>query len=597
MQIQSVNTKSIYSYEPNGERSLCPECSHLRKKKEDKCLAWDNKENRGYCHNCLTAFFEYHPRVQKEYTYPLWSNKTSLSDNAVRFFEGRMIAQPVLNKMRVYSDVTYMQKFSKNVPVICFPYFRGDKLINIKYRGPEKSFKLVKDAELIFWNIDCLSKFDDIIIVEGEIDCLTMIQAGFENTISVPNGAARNLDYLDPGIFKGKVFIAVDQDSPGIELRDSLIHKLGAERCKVVSFEDCKDANEYLCKYGDKIKDVIMSATPVPDEYEKLKAKLRIDPTIDIGEPPACCYINGIPLTFGEISLWDGKKKSGKTFLIGATVAAMIANKMMIDKIKGNLPPVRNVVLYFDTEQSSYHANRSIKRICKLIGNVPLNLIAFGLRPLNAEERLSFIEKTIRQTENLAVVVVDGVRDLLSKGINDEPEATKVVSLFLKWTGDYNIHMPVILHQNKADNNARGHIGSELGNKAEAIITITKDKKSDLFLVSCEDSKDKNFDDFAFTVDESGIIQSSDMPQEIETKSKNPQYIDDQKYFEILDKIFKDEEKIPRIDFASKIKYAFGNIFGDNICRNFITYCLEKGWIDKIKEKKEVFYVYKRAIF
>src|SRR5512133_1449228 len=101
MKIQSSITRQIFNYEPNGERSLCPECSHLRKKKTDKCLAWDKKENRGYCHNCMTAFFQFSPHEVKEYVVPEWKNKTSLTDQAVKYFEGRMINQDTLVKMRV----------------------------------------------------------------------------------------------------------------------------------------------------------------------------------------------------------------------------------------------------------------------------------------------------------------------------------------------------------------------------------------------------------------------------------------------------------------------------------------------------------------
>lgn len=270
MKIQSTNTKQIFSYEPprEGERSICPECSHNRKKKTDKCLKWDKAKNRGYCHNCNTSFFEYRPHEAKEYVCPKWTNKTELTDKAVRYFESRMIRQEVLIKMRVYTDNEFMPQFSKEVDVICFPYFFNDKLINIKYRGPQKSFKMVSGAELIFWNIDCLAKSDEVIIVEGEIDALTFIQAGFENTMSVPNGANNNLEYLDSCIamFEGikKVYIATDQDTKGIELKSELIRRLGPERCYVVSFKDCKDANEYLQKYGSDIKDVIVNAVPVP---------------------------------------------------------------------------------------------------------------------------------------------------------------------------------------------------------------------------------------------------------------------------------------------------------------------------------------------
>lgn len=268
MKIQSSNTRQIYNYEPSGERSTCPECSQSRKKKTDKCLKWDKTTNRGYCHNCEAAFFEYRPHEAKEYVVPEWKNKTDLTDEAVKFFEGRMISQGVLIKMKVYSDNEYMPQYKAVVPVICFPYFLNNKLVNIKYRGPVKKFKMVAGAELMFYNIDCLSQADDCVIVEGEIDALTMIQAGFENTLSVPNGANKNLEYLDACIemFNGikKIYIATDQDTKGIELKGELIRRLGAERCYIVSFKDCKDANEYLIKYGPDIKEVLNTAIPAP---------------------------------------------------------------------------------------------------------------------------------------------------------------------------------------------------------------------------------------------------------------------------------------------------------------------------------------------
>lgn len=267
MKIQSSTTRQIYNYEPNGTRSVCPECSHTRKKKEDKCLSWDKENKRGYCHNCSAAFFEYRPHEPKQFVIPEWKNETKLTDGAVKFFEGRMISQATLIKMGVYSGTQYMPGLKKETGVICFPYFRNGQCINIKYRSKEKSFALVSGAELAFYNEDCLNLSDEIIITEGEIDALTFIQAGFINTVSVPNGA-NNFDFLDPYIERlidiKKIFLATDQDTPGVKLRDELIRRFGAERCWIVSFKDCKDANEYLQKYGDAIKDVIDEAKPVP---------------------------------------------------------------------------------------------------------------------------------------------------------------------------------------------------------------------------------------------------------------------------------------------------------------------------------------------
>jgi len=170
--------------------------------------------------------------------------------------------------MRVYSDVEFMPQLEKDVEVICFPFFFQDSLVNIKYRGPGKSFKLSSGSELIFYNQDALLNSESVIIVEGEIDALSFIECGFENVISVPNGANLKLEYLDNyiSLFDNikTIYLATDQDTKGIELRDELIRRFGAEKCFIISFKDCKDANEYLIKYGSDFHKLISDAVPVP---------------------------------------------------------------------------------------------------------------------------------------------------------------------------------------------------------------------------------------------------------------------------------------------------------------------------------------------
>lgn len=336
MKIQSSITKKIYSYEPpiRGNRSTCPECSHNRKKQKDPCLAWDHKQKRGYCHNCTTAFFEYNPHEEKPYTIPEWKNLTGLTDKAVKYFEGRMISQKTLNKMKVYSDHEFMPQFQKDIEVICFPYFMNNNLVNIKYRGANKSFKMVAGAELIFWNINCLKENNEVICVEGEIDALTFIEVGYDNVISVPNGANKNLEYLDSYIdlFKPiqKIYIATDQDTKGIELKTELIRRLGAEKCFVVSFKDCKDANEYLCKYGSEIHDVIPNAMPVPVkgvvEVNSIYADIRdlyehgVQPGKTINQP----YIDEfISWETGRLAIVTGIPGHGKSELVDYLVTKL----------------------------------------------------------------------------------------------------------------------------------------------------------------------------------------------------------------------------------------------------------------------------------
>ena len=273
MKIKSTVTNALYEFNPQGkldeERHVCPECSHLRKKKTDKCLAWNTVDNVGHCHNCGSSFYVFNPVEAKQYIVPEWKNITNLSDIAVKYFTGRMISQKTLTKMKIYTGEEWMPTLNAKCEAVAFPYFFQDKLYNIKYRGREKSFKMVSGAELIFYNQDALLKYEDIIIVEGEIDALSFIECGYDNVISVPNGANVNLEYLDTyySLFENikRVYIASDQDTKGIMLRDELARRLGAERCLIVNFKDCKDANAYLCKYGGAdFPELLNNARPSP---------------------------------------------------------------------------------------------------------------------------------------------------------------------------------------------------------------------------------------------------------------------------------------------------------------------------------------------
>jgi len=289
MKYQSSNTKKVYDIDFDRKRIKCPDCSQSRRKEKQRDLQYYSNDNRGYCWHCLTTFFEYKPYDEKKYTIPEWQNITKLSDKAVKWFTSRMIKQETLNYMKVYTTNEFMPQFNKEIEVICFPYFRDLKLVNIKFRGANKTFKLVSGAELIFWNLDILTDCKDVIITEGEIDCLTFIENGFKNVVSVPNGA-NGTDYLDNYIhlFDDKdIYLSIDNDTKGIELRDELIRRFGAERCYLISFNECKDANDYFIKYGGiEFKDRVTSAKQI-----KIKGMITID---DLYNDIIDLYKNGI---------------------------------------------------------------------------------------------------------------------------------------------------------------------------------------------------------------------------------------------------------------------------------------------------------------
>ncbi len=263
-------------------QGICPLCSHNRKpaNRKQQCASYDWERGLGTCHNCDSTF-QLHTYQRKgggdrEYVKPDFSTKThkAPSSKVVEWFKQRGISEDTLKEMNVSEGPEFMPQTGKVENTIKFNYMIGDELINIKYRDGRKNFKLYKGAEKVFYNINSIVGYDTCVIVEGEMDALAYHEAGITNVISVPNGATlnhNNLDYLDNCIDyfedKEKVILAVDQDDAGIALQNELIRRLGAEVCYLTNFVDCKDANDYLLKYGkDELATTIKECRPVPLE-------------------------------------------------------------------------------------------------------------------------------------------------------------------------------------------------------------------------------------------------------------------------------------------------------------------------------------------
>ena len=264
-------------------QGICPLCSSDRQPKNQKakCASYDWERGLGTCHHCDSSFqlhtYQRKGVSEKVYVRPEEVNIKPPTSKIVEWFKTRGISQQTLTDLRCGEGSEYMPQTGKTENTIQFNYIMGDELINVKYRDGRKNFKLYKGAEKIFYNINSIIGYDNCVITEGEMDVLALHEAGITNAISVPNGAtlnSNNLDYLDNCIDyfedKEKIILAVDNDEPGQALQQELIRRLGAEVCFMASFEDCKDANEYLIKYGkEQLKNKINDARPVPLENVK----------------------------------------------------------------------------------------------------------------------------------------------------------------------------------------------------------------------------------------------------------------------------------------------------------------------------------------
>jgi hypothetical protein len=338
------------------------------------------------------------------------------------------------------------------------------------------------------------------------------------------------------------------------------------------------------------------ATTPTITELVTLS---RLDPAKQVEEPPIAGEIhsNGIAsifATLGNFSLIIGKAKSRKTFFISLLVSAFLVNRLIMDKLQGHLKNGKNRVIVFDTEQATYHAQKVYHRILQTAGLSEAPALDFHcLRTYDTATRLKIIEHVIYNTPGLGVVVIDGIRDLVLD-INSAEEASMITNKLLKWTEEKSIHIITVLHQNKADNNARGHVGTELINKAESVLSVAKDSSNpELSIVTPEYFRGKDFEPFAFSVDPNGLPYivddySPEKAREEGRKSLNANNIPDEQHRQILMEVFTQTARPKYRDLQTQVKLGFqvfGVKCGDNKAGEFITYYKNKGWVKENEDK------------
>lgn len=334
------------------------------------------------------------------------------------------------------------------------------------------------------------------------------------------------------------------------------------------------------------------------DEIDRMIFDAEIDLSKEPPPPPVILSIDDAPLFFlGDFSMTIGKAKSRKTFWGTMTMATLVGN-LSNGRLKATLPDDKRTVLFFDTEQGSYHAFKAAKRIHRIlkIEETPY-FRAFSLRKFDYKQRLDMIERVINRTLNLGVVFIDGVRDLISS-INDEEQATLVTSKLMKWSEEKNIHINCVLHMNKGDQNARGHIGTEMLNKALATIAVAKDKFNEqCSTIEVTDSREKppaaimiGINDetgLPYILDETELIQLKSEPSA--KKSVQPGDFSNDLHTETLKtKVFYLEKKLNYSHLLSSLQNSYS--IGKNKAQNFATHLLNENIISSEKNGNTTFY-------
>ena len=334
-------------------------------------------------------------------------------------------------------------------------------------------------------------------------------------------------------------------------------------------------------------------------DYENIWKASLIHVTDEFSLPPVVLQAGeAIIGTLGNFSVSTGKAKAKKTFNVSAIVAAALINGQVLE-YRALFPESKRTILYFDTEQSPYHCQLVMQRILRLaklpIDKEPQNLKFSHLRAIaDPNERREIIRYAIYNTPNVGLVVIDGIRDLMLD-INNSTEATKLVGDLMQWTSEQNIHIQTVLHLNKGDDNARGHIGTELNNKAETVLQITKDNTlPERSIVAPAIIRSKPFDKFAFRLkemeDEVCVPEIDSTYTDNECKLHRSSYheLSDTEYRKALTQVFSTSEVLPYGELIMTLKKAYaevvGQSYGQTKLKELLLFLLNKGLL--IKEKR-----------
>ena len=269
---------------------------------------------------------------------------------AVEYLAKRGISSEIAKKY----EITIKQETNN---ILVFPFYdEKGELQFIKYRKTDFDKEKDKNKEwcekdckpILFGMKQCNEKFGRLVLTEGQLDSLSVAEAGIENAVSVPTGANGFtwIPYCWDWLTKfEEIVVFGDCEKGKITLLDDISKRFPnkVKHVREADYLECKDANEILLKHGpDAVKKAVENAIALPVnkvlsladvenvnifELQKLKTGLKeLDDTL----------YGGIP--FGIVCLVAGKRGDGKSTLTSQIMGQAVEQGYNTFAYSGELP-------------------------------------------------------------------------------------------------------------------------------------------------------------------------------------------------------------------------------------------------------------------
>ena len=275
------------------------------------------------------------------------SNKES-TDPAIRYLQSRGISQEICRKYEITT-----KKDQDNIIVFPFKNVTGE-LKFIKYRKADFDKSKDKNKEwcesncmpILFGMNHCDIECEYIVITEGQIDSLSLAEAGIKNAVSVPTGAngftwvPHCWDFVNS--FK-KIIVFGDcekgQVTLSVEIKNRFKGKVFTVREE--DYLGCKDANEILQKCG---KEALVKAVDNARQEEcSALVYLKDIESIDIrkmehissGIKEVDNILGGI--YYGQLIILTGRAGDGKSTFMSQLIVEALHQKVKTMVYSGEL--------------------------------------------------------------------------------------------------------------------------------------------------------------------------------------------------------------------------------------------------------------------
>lgn len=194
-----------------------------------------------------------------------------LSEDVKRYLESRYVDPDVVGSevMTIANNADLPPEFSKRLKTHNFVipmYLPSGELYSIKFRSPNghtpKTLnKMGCGTCMIGWrNVEKMRSKDEVIIVEGEIDYLTMLSAGFDNVLAIPS-TTYSIKQQEINCLPSNVIVMFDSDDSGYHAGRKLAEKINKGRnvflCDVSSERDINDTIQSFCGDYDRFRDFV----------------------------------------------------------------------------------------------------------------------------------------------------------------------------------------------------------------------------------------------------------------------------------------------------------------------------------------------------